>query len=138
MKDSWHGKPLSLVLDHINGIFNDNRKKNLRFLCPNCNSQTVTFAGKKLRNKKTSHLNHTPGGKILTPCLNCSGLKTTRAKQCIKCYRKQRSRSIRPTKINWPPVGELIKMVEKSNFVQVSKALGVSDNAVRKRIKTRS
>ncbi len=43
----WNGKKLVLILDHINGIFNDNRKENLRFLCPNCNSQTDTFAGKR-------------------------------------------------------------------------------------------
>lgn len=42
----WNNKILILVLDHKNGISNDNRKNNLRFLCPNCNSQTDTFAGK--------------------------------------------------------------------------------------------
>lgn len=45
----WQGKPLALQLDHINGIPNDHRIENLRFLCPNCHSQTDTFAG---RNKK--------------------------------------------------------------------------------------
>ena len=42
----WNGKPLTLELDHINGINNDNRLENLRFLCPNCNSQTSTFCGR--------------------------------------------------------------------------------------------
>ena len=42
----WQGKTLSLELDHINGINNDNRIENLRFLCPNCHSQTDTYAGK--------------------------------------------------------------------------------------------
>jgi 5-methylcytosine-specific restriction endonuclease McrA len=45
----WNGIPLVLVLDHINGKNNDNRQNNLRLLCPNCNSQQSTFAGK---NKK--------------------------------------------------------------------------------------
>lgn len=36
--DSWMGQPLSLHLDHINGINNDHRLENLRFLCPNCHS----------------------------------------------------------------------------------------------------
>lgn len=44
--DEWLGKPLSLQLDHINGINNDHRLENLRFLCPNCHSQTDTYAGK--------------------------------------------------------------------------------------------
>jgi len=42
----WQGKPLVLILDHINGDRADNRIDNLRLLCPNCNSQQGTFAGK--------------------------------------------------------------------------------------------
>lgn len=45
LTDNWQGKPLVLQLDHINGINNDNRLENLRFLCPNCHSQTETFCG---------------------------------------------------------------------------------------------
>lgn len=49
----WNNKKLVLVLDHINGINNDNRIENLRFLCPNCNSQMDTFCGK---NKKSNNI----------------------------------------------------------------------------------
>lgn len=51
--DEWQGEPLSLQLDHKNGDRNDNRKENLRLLCPNCHSQTTTFAGKN-KNKRPS------------------------------------------------------------------------------------
>lgn len=47
----WNGKPLSLQLDHKNGVHNDNRLFNLRFLCPNCHSQTKNFAGKASRKR---------------------------------------------------------------------------------------
>lgn len=47
----WNGKELVLILDHINGINNDHRLSNLRFLCPNCNSQQDTFAGKNNKRK---------------------------------------------------------------------------------------
>lgn len=47
----WNNKILSLQLDHINGIGNDNRIENLRILCPNCHSQTDNFGGRNVRKK---------------------------------------------------------------------------------------
>ena len=44
----WCGKPMPLILDHINGINNDNRLENLRFVCSNCDSQLITY---KSRNR---------------------------------------------------------------------------------------
>ena len=47
----WCGRKLVLQIDHINGINNDHRIENLRFLCPNCHSQTKTYSGKNLKKK---------------------------------------------------------------------------------------
>ncbi len=41
----WNGAQLHLVLDHANGVSGDNSPANLRFLCPNCNSQQATHGG---------------------------------------------------------------------------------------------
>lgn len=44
---TWKDKPITLQLDHINGVHIDNRIENLRILCPNCHSQTETYSNKK-------------------------------------------------------------------------------------------
>lgn len=42
----WNGKPITLQLEHMNGVNDDHRLSNLCFLCPNCHSQTDTYAGR--------------------------------------------------------------------------------------------
>lgn len=44
----WRGKPLILILDHVNGVNSDHRKENLRFACPNCASQFDTHCAKNI------------------------------------------------------------------------------------------
>ena len=46
VESEWQDEPLTLHVDHINGDWLDNRCGNLRFLCPNCHSQTSNFAGR--------------------------------------------------------------------------------------------
>ena len=46
MKNEWQGKPLIFILDHIDGDSTNNDRKNLRFICPNCDSQLDTYKSK--------------------------------------------------------------------------------------------
>jgi len=44
----WMGDQITLELDHVDGDHNNNSISNLRLICPNCHSQTMTY---KNRNK---------------------------------------------------------------------------------------
>lgn len=48
----WNGKDMVLILDHKNGISNDNRLENLRFVCSNCDSQLDTYKSRNIRKGK--------------------------------------------------------------------------------------
>lgn len=41
----WLGKSITLQVDHINGNAGDNMPENVRLICPNCHSQTESYAG---------------------------------------------------------------------------------------------
>ena len=119
--EEWNGKPISLQLDHINGINNDHRLENLRFLCPNCHSQTKTWGGKKRIPKK---------------CFKCkkANVDGTHATMCNACRKTELSTRKTIRKFD-PSKEELIKVVKElnGNMVQIGKYYNVSDNAIRKR-----
>jgi 5-methylcytosine-specific restriction endonuclease McrA len=100
---SHNGKKLSLQLEHIDGNNKNNKLENLCFLCPNCHSQTPTYAGKK---------NYKP--KVYET-------------EVTRLNRFEKSRKFHITK------EELEILVAQHPMTTIGKMLGVSDNAVRKR-----
>lgn len=56
--ESWCGKKMSLILDHINGIKNDLRIENLRIVCPNCNATLPTHCRGSVKTKKIKNKKH--------------------------------------------------------------------------------
>lgn len=119
----WMGKRIALQLDHINGIPNDHRIENLRFLCPNCHAITETYCGK---NQKKNDIVHTYS-KRTNNCAVCGKPILKTSMYCVRCASRRRRKvdSI-------PDKEELAKLIIENGFVGVGKAYNVTDNAVRK------
>lgn len=115
----WNGKPLSLQLDHVNGDHLDNRPENLRLLCPNCHSQTETFAGKGRPSKAKDRRTACSGRGALKPAGTSTGL-------CGACSRRSQR------KVERPELTTLREQIEKLGYTGTGRLYGVSDNAIRK------
>lgn len=116
----WRGRPLVLRLDHINGCNSDHRLKNLRFVCPNCDSQSSTFCGRNLPRREPVYC---PCGSQVSPG----------AARCHHCENKRPRRH--DPKIVWPSRDELLERLKTTPFTTLAAELGVSDNAIRKHLR---
>lgn len=136
----WNAKPLVLQLDHINGNRKDCRKENLRFLCPNCHSQTPTFAGRSsfigVDTSKKIVVDRKRKITIWNTCIDCETNIIRKSTRCRPCRMKfQRIFVPRKTKIQWPSVEQVHKDVLLLGYRGVGNNLGVSDAAVKKFLK---
>lgn len=105
--EMWNGEKMSLILDHINGIHNDNRLENLRIVCPNCNSTLPTHCGRNSSLKK----------------------KKKRKKEM---YEINMNKSLIQRKNKRPPYDQLISEINELGYVGTSRKYDVSDNSIRK------
>lgn len=148
----YNNKTLTLQLDHINGINDDNRIENLRLLCPNCHSQTDTYCGKRFKKEyfcscgnkkhkksekcfKCSYINRkytkkkTNKKEVKIKNCKCGKVINKRSKQCSECSK------IKQRKVERPSLEQLSKDIKETNYTQTGRKYGVSDNTIRKWIK---
>lgn len=116
----WNGKPLTLQLDHINGVSNDNRLENLRIVCPHCHSQTNTFSGRNM--------------KIIKKCIDCGSTISKMSTRCRACAMKIEGRKKVKFDVSKDELEKLI-WEEKLPYTKIGEMFGVSDNAIKKRAK---
>lgn len=114
----WKDKPLTLILDHKNGINNDDRLENLHWVCPNCNAQLDTTNGK--------NINY--GVHKINTCIDCGKIIGAKSIRCIECENKHRI-SEEVQQVSREELKSLIRIIP---FTQIGTKFGVSDNAVRK------
>ncbi len=119
--EDWNGEKMSLILDHINGISNDNRLENLQIVCPNCNATLPTHCrGSKGLEEKVE---------VKYYC-ECGNTKSKYSKKCLECSNKIQR------KVERPPYNILLNEIKNLGYTGTGRKYGVSDNSIRKWKKT--
>lgn len=132
--EMWRGRHMSMVLDHVNGVRDDNRLENLRMVCPNCAATLDTHCG---RSKETPP--------PLRNCARCGEMfraKHRTQRFCSRYCGMRRERGpqrsdrgvpcLEQRKVERPPYEKLLEEIEATSYLAVGRKYGVSDNAVRK------
>lgn len=128
--ERWNGRRMSLILDHINGISDDNRLENLQVVCPNCAATLDTHCGR-------NPVLHEPRECLACGCLFLPGSTQQRycSLVCVGAVKSEATKGVpRPElrKAERPPYEQLLREIEATGYVAVGRRYGVSDNAVRK------
>lgn len=126
--ETWNGRRMSLILDHINGVHDDNRLENLQIVCPNCAATLDTHCGRNNARPREPRA-----------CARCGEVFDPRSPKQRYCSREcgqryERAGRARPgaRRVERPAYEQLIAEVKELGFSATGRKYGVSDNAIRK------
>jgi hypothetical protein len=123
--EEWNGREMALVLDHINGVADDNRLENLQIVCPNCAATLDTHCGRnKPRRCKGCETVFRPSFREQQYCSSRCWLDSD-ASQAIRA-------AAHVQRVPRPSYEQLLADLREMSWVAVGAKYGVSDNAVRK------
>jgi hypothetical protein len=129
--ERWHGRWMSLIIDHINGVPDDNRLQNLRIVCPNCAATLDTHCGRKNKKERPTRACVRCGREFVAKyashryCSFSCGTRWDRSQ-----LRGRPNLALR--RVDRPPYEQLLAEIEATSYLAVGRKYGVSDNAVRK------
>ena len=132
--ETWRGRRMALILDHINGVPDDHRLENLRILCPNCAATLETHCGRSNR---------------LAPmprdCARCGEAFFPNRREQRYCSRDCGQRWDRTNlrglarpesrRVERPTYLTLLDEIQRHGYLATGRKYGVSDNAIRKWVK---
>jgi ribosomal protein L37E len=125
--EQWRGERMALILDHINGVGDDNRLENLRIVCPNCAATFETHCGRK------NKLPDRECARCGEPFVAHSARQRYCSRNCgIRHNQRRRDPKPQTRKVDRPSYEQLLADLESMSFVAAGRKYGVSDNAVRK------
>lgn len=133
----WNNMELELILDHINGVTDDARYENLRWVCPNCNHQLPTFGSRNYKRKPRqikycvrcgATLYHRNASGLCANCIKAAGGHTGAQKKHDDAVKRRAELGI---------TREVLKdCIRTESFTQIAKRYSVTFNTIRRWCKT--
>ena len=111
---TWMNQYITLQLHHKDGNNSNHKLDNIEILCPNCHSQTDSYAGRNLLKRKEKEDN-----KISNNSVKQQGV-------CLKTEKQKKVNSKIPSR-------DILKnQIRTMSFLSIGRLYDVSDNTVRK------